>query len=205
MDNKKYFLSLLLIVLVLFLGVGYAVVSSVYIKTGGTANVSDYELNVEITNAVASTNVTDKTVDFSHVLSNKNLTSNFTLNGMTLGEVVTITYTVTNNEKDVDTKLSSKEVVLVNSNSDYFNVSYNITDSKTDLANGDKIMTVDVIVELIKTPVTEENGSTMVDLTITASPYEVGSEVPIAYSYNGVELPAFPDYDTEKYQYAMIL
>ena len=44
-----------IIVLVLFLGVGYAIVSSVYLNIGGTASVANTDLNVEITNAVAST------------------------------------------------------------------------------------------------------------------------------------------------------
>ena len=61
MKSEKSFLSLGIIALVLFLGVGYAVVSSVYLNIGGTASVNDQDLNVEITNAVASTNIADKT------------------------------------------------------------------------------------------------------------------------------------------------
>ena len=135
MRNKKSILSLGIIVLVLFLGVGYAVVSSVYLNISGTASVANSELNVEITNAVATTNVASKTVDFSHQLSNKNLTSNFTLNEMELGEKVDITYTVTNNENDVDAELASSGVAISNTNPDHFRVSYVITDSITDLAN----------------------------------------------------------------------
>ena len=171
MRSKKSFLSLGILALVLFLGVGYAVVSSVYVNLGGTANAAGSNLNVEITNAVATTNISEKTVDFNHVLSDSNLTSNFTLNNMTLGEIVTITYTVTNNETDVDAVLSlASGVTLNNSNPDYFRVDYEITDSTTDLENNDKTMTVVVTVELIKTPVTEENSSTTVGLTLTASP-----------------------------------
>ena len=171
MKNKNSLLSLGILVLVLFLSVGYAVVSSVYVSIEGTANAAGADLNVEITDAVAVTNISEKTVDFNHVLSDSNLTSNFTLNNMTLGEIVTITYTVTNNETDVDAVLSlASGVTLSNSNPNYFNVNYEITDASTDLENNDKTMTVVITVELIKTPVSEENSSTTVGLTLTASP-----------------------------------
>ena len=62
MKNKKSLITLGIIVLVLFLGVGYAVVSSVYVNIGGTANAAGSNLNVEITNAVATTNISEKTV-----------------------------------------------------------------------------------------------------------------------------------------------
>ena len=195
MKSKKSFLSLGIIVLVLFLGVGYAVVSSVYLNIGGTASVNDQDLNVEITNAVASTNIAEKTVDFTHVLSNKNLTSNFTLNEMVLNEVVTITYTVTNNEIDVDAQLALASVVeLSNSNSDYFDVDYEITDNETDLENNDKTMEVVVTVGLIKTPVTEENSSTTVGLTLTASPKGGNSG-----SGSGTEIEATEIYYNQPY------
>ena len=202
MRSKKSFLSLGILALVLFLGVGYAVVSSVYVNLGGTANAAGADLNVEITNAVATTNISEKTVDFNHVLSDSNLTSDFTLNNMTLGEIVTITYTVTNNETDVDAVLSlASGVTLNNSNPDYFKVDYDITDATTDLENNDKTMTVVVTIELIKTPVTEENSSTTVGLTLTASPAGADSsldsgneDTPIVmYSYNGHILPKVPE------------
>ena len=163
MRNKKSFLTLGIIVLVLFLGVGYAVVSSVYLNIAGTANVANSELKVEITNVEAETNMTDKTLDFSNVLSNNNLTSNFTLKNMSLNELVTITYTVTNNEKDVDAIISAIDGVdLTNSNPDCFDVNYQITDNETDLENNDKTMEVVVTVELIKTPLNDDDSTTNV-------------------------------------------
>ena len=171
MKNEKTFLNLGIITLVLFLGVCYAVVSSVYLNIGGVASVNDTDLNVEITNAVAITSINGKNVDFQHDLSDKNLTSNFILKDMELGEKIDVTYTVTNNEEYVDAELSLIDgVALSNSNLDYFNVDYQITDNLTDLKNNDKTMEVVVTVELIKTPVTEVNSSTTVELTLKAIP-----------------------------------
>ena len=176
MRSKKSFLTLGIIVLVLFLGVGYAVVSSVYLNIGGTASVANADLKVEITNVVATTNIADKTLNFTNQLSNKNLDSNFTLNGMELNEKVTITYTVTNNETDVDAEIKlASGVELTNSNADFFDVNYAIPDSVTDLASGDKTMEVVVTVELVQTPVTEEEGTTTVGLKLAAIP-KGGSE-----------------------------
>ena len=174
MKNKKSLLSLSLLALVLVLGVGYAVVSSVSVKLGGTANVANSDLNVEITNAVATTNVDEKVVDFTHELSDNNLTSDFTLNDMVLDEIVTITYTVTNNETDVNATLALAEsVVLTNSNPEHFEVDYEISDATTDLENADNTMTVVLTVKLIKTPVDSASNSTRVGVTFTASPSEV--------------------------------
>ena len=52
---------------------------------------------------------------------------------------------------------------------------YEITDSETDLENNDKTMEVVVTVELIQTPVTEEEGTTTVGLKLVAIP-KGGSE-----------------------------
>ena len=47
MKSKNSLVTLGIIALVLFLGVGYAVVSSVYLNIGGTASVDDQDLKVE--------------------------------------------------------------------------------------------------------------------------------------------------------------
>lgn len=173
MSNKKSLFSLIVVALILVLGIGYAVVSSVNVIIGGVANVANSDLKIEITDVEAVSSVDGKEVDFTNTLTDKNLTSDFTLNGMELDETVTITYTITNNEVDVDAALTLAEgVTLTNSNPEHFEVNYQIQDGTTDLVNSDKTMTVILTVKLIQTPIDEADNSTDVEVTFTATPSE---------------------------------
>ena len=162
MKNKKSLLSLGLLALVLVLGVGYAVVSSVDLKFGGSATVKNAELKVDIESVSDSTT---GAASISHTLVEHAKEDTFTITDMVLNEEYTITYTVKNHESDVAATLAEK-VALTNSNAEYFSASYTITNPSL-AANAET--TIVVKVKLIKTPVDDTYNSTTIGFTVSAT------------------------------------
>lgn len=162
MKNRKKMITTALIVLVLLLGVGYATVSSVNLNINGTAKAESKELQVfyDGVNSGTSTKVT------AISSPDKARTATFTVENMTLNETVTMTFEVKNYETDVNATLAAPSVTE-NTNGVYFEVTTSC--NKTTLNAGDTA-TITVNVKLIKTPVTEEAGSTTVTVGMTASP-----------------------------------
>ena len=159
MKSKKSLLSLGILALVLVLGVGYAVVSSVGLTLTGTATVADANLKVKISNVV------DNKPSAQVVHTTQNLKDEFTITNMTLNETVTMTYTILNEETDVDATLA--DVQITNSNETYFKVESTIDDA--DMTHGET-GTVTVTVKLIKTPVIAEQGTANITVTLNAKP-----------------------------------
>lgn len=162
MKNRKKMITTALIVLVLLLGVGYATVSSVSLSINGTANAESKELQVfyDGVNSGTSTKVT------AISSPDKARTATFTVENMTLNETVTMTFEVKNYETDVNATLAAPSVTQ-NTNEEYFQVTTSC--DKTTLNAGDTA-TITVNVKLIKTPVTDEAGSTTVTVAMSASP-----------------------------------
>ena len=162
MKNRKKMITTALIVLVLLLGVGYATVSSVNLNINGTSKAETKELQVfyDGTNSGTSAKVTA-------ISSPENTrAATFTVENMTLNETVTMTFEVKNYETDVNATLAAPSVTE-NTNGVYFEVTTSC--NKTTLNAGDTA-TITVNVKLIKTPVTEEAGSTTVTVAMAASP-----------------------------------
>ena len=162
MKNRKKMITTALIVLVLLLGVGYATVSSVSLNINGTSKAETKELQVfyDGTNSGTSAKVTA-------ISSPENTrAATFTVENMTLNETVTMTFEVKNYETDVNATLAAPSVTQ-NTNGDYFQVTTSC--DKTTLNAGDTA-TITVNVKLIKTPVTDEAGSTTVTVAMSASP-----------------------------------
>ena len=162
MKNRKKMITTALIVLVLLLGVGYATVSSVNLNINGTAKAESKELQVfyDGTNSGTSAKVT--------AISSpaKTREATFTVENMTLEETVTMTFEVKNYETDVNATLAAPNVTE-NTNEEYFQVTTSC--DKTTL-NAGGTATITVNVKLIKTPVTDQAGSTTVTVGMTASP-----------------------------------
>ena len=161
MKNRKKMITTALIVLALALGVGYATVSSVNLNINGTAKAGSKELQVfyDGTNSGTSAKVTA----ISSPANTRAAT--FTVENMTLNETVTMTFEVKNYETDVNANLAAPSVT--NTNENYFQVTASC--DKTTLNAGDTA-TITVNVKLIKTPVSEEAGSTTVTVEMAASP-----------------------------------
>lgn len=166
MKNKKSLLSLGILVLVLVLGVGYAVVSAVDLTFGGTATVKSADLAVDICSASDVSTVTTNGAKVVHTLTAHSDKASFEISEMVLNEEVTITYVVKNHETDVAAKLT-EDTALTNSNTEYFQASYSISNPNI-AADGET--TVVVKVKLIKTPVVEADGTAKIDFVLNAAP-----------------------------------
>ena len=164
MRNKKSLLSLGLVALVLVLGVGYAVVSNVGLKFGGSATVADAALKVDIA-SVSYTAPTGVTV--TNTLTEHSKNASFEITGMTLNDTVTITYTVDSHETDVAAVLTEK-TALTGAN-EYFTASYKINGA--DVAAGGST-TVTVTVTMAKTPVSTANSTANFAFELDAAPVQ---------------------------------
>ena len=162
MKNRKKMITTALIVLVLLLGVGYATVSSVNLNINGTAKAESKELQVFYDGVNSGTSA--KVTAISSPVKTRAAT--FTVENMTLDETVTMTFEVKNYETDVNATLAAPSVTQ-NTNGEYFQVTTSC--DKTTLNAGDTA-TITVNVKLIKTPVTDQAGSTTVTVGMTASP-----------------------------------
>ena len=162
MKNRKKMITTALIVLVLLLGVGYATVSSVNLNINGTAKAESKELQVFYDGVNSGTSA--KVTAISSPVNTRAAT--FTVENMTLNETVTMTFEVKNYETDVNATLAAPSVTE-NTNEEYFQVTTSC--DKTTL-NAGETATITVNVKLIKTPVSEEAGSTTVTVEMAASP-----------------------------------
>ena len=161
MKNRKKMITTALIVLTLLLGVGYATVSSVKLNINGTAKAGSKELQVFYDGVNSGTSAKVKAISSQ----DQTRTATFTVENMTLGETVTMTFEVKNYETDVNANLAAPSVT--NTNENYFQVTASC--DKTNL-NALDTATITVNVKLIKTPVSEEAGSTTVTVEMAASP-----------------------------------
>ncbi len=165
MKNKKSLLSVCLLVLVLILGVGYAVVSSVNLTISGTAKVGTSDLKVSF-NGTATTPNNGKV---SATATDGSLSANIAVTDLTLGESVTATYTIQNKETDVNAQILKKSIT--NDKDAYFKVTTDVDSSaKTIVAGG--TTTVTVTVELIKTPVESADSTANITVTLEATPVQ---------------------------------
>jgi len=169
MKNKKSLLWLSLLVFVLILGVGYAVVSSVGLDITGSATVADSTLKVAFngdTEVSDSTKVTASSVDDS-------LSASITVTGLTkVGESVTATYTIKNEETDLDANYTlDAEKGIENSQEDYFTVTTDVDSApKTIEAEGTNTVTVTVTLKAI--PVESTNSTANIKVNLAATPVE---------------------------------
>lgn len=169
MKNQKSLLWLSLVVFVLILGVGYAVVSSVGLDITGTATVADSTLKVAFngeTEVSDETKVTATSVDDS-------LSASITVTGLTkVGESVTATYTIKNEETDLEASYTlATDNGIENSNPDYFTVTTDVdTGSKTIAAEGTNTVTVTVTLKAL--PVESTNSTANIKVNLTATPVE---------------------------------
>lgn len=162
MKNKKKLTITSLVVLLLVLSIGYAAVSSVKLNINGTAKAGAKELQVFYDGVNSGTS--GKVKSISSPAETRDAT--FTVENMTLGETVTMTFEVKNYETDVNATLDEPSVTQ-NSNPTHYEVT---TSRDKDTLNAGDTATITVNVKLIKTPVSESNGSTTITIGMNASP-----------------------------------
>ncbi len=150
---------------ILIIGIGYAALKNITLNVSGsaTANPDDSNFTVKLT---GTPTVSDATIVTDAKVTD-NLNATFTVAGLTAkGETATITYTIENASADLSANLSAE--VTENTNSTYFKVTPTL--AKESIAQGTST-TVTVEVELLKTPVSQDETST-IKLAITAEPVQ---------------------------------
>lgn len=162
MKKQKSLLTLGLLVLVCVLGVGYAVVSNVGLDITGAAAVKGATLKVSFngTTTVSGENVTATATDGS-------LSAQIDVKDLVLNTPVTATYTIKNEETDVDASVSKASIT--NDKSDYFEVTTSVDSTAVDVKAGGTA-TVTVTVKLIKTPVSADDSTANIKVNLTATP-----------------------------------
>jgi len=169
MKNKKSLLWVALVVCVLILGVGYAVVSSVGLDITGSAKVADSTLKVAF-NGETSVSDSGKVVAEAE---DDTLTASITVTGLSkVGDSVTATYTIKNEETDLDASyIVDPEKGIENDQEDYFTVTTDVDDvAKTISANGTNTVTVTVTLKAI--PVDKDNSTANIKVNLAASAVE---------------------------------
>lgn len=128
MKNRKSLLGLVLLALVLVLGVGYAVVSSVDLTISGDASVADSELAVSFTDTVTTGGAGTST----GAATAGALTATFKVTELkAVGDTATVTYTIKNEEKDLSASVLKSSIT--NDKEAFFQVTTSV-DSTANIA-----------------------------------------------------------------------
>lgn len=163
MNRKKTLYGLGLLALILVLGVGYAAVSEVTLNIDGSATVASEALKVSF-NGVTDTEDDGKVVASS---TDNSLNASIQVTSLTLNEEVSATYTIKNQETDVDANVIKKQIS--NDKPEFFEVTTSVDDSAETITAGGT-GTVTVTVRLIKTPIETDDSTANIQIDLTASP-----------------------------------
>lgn len=163
MNRKKTLYGLGLLALILVLGVGYAAVSEVTLNIDGSATVASEALKVSF-NGVTDTEDDGKVVASS---TDNSLNATIQVTSLTLNEEVSATYTIKNQETDVDANVIKKQIS--NDKPEFFEVTTSVDDSAETITAGGT-GTVTVTVRLIKTPIETDDSTANIQIDLTASP-----------------------------------
>ena len=190
MKNKKYLVSLFVVLALLCLGIGYAAVSKELVISGNASmtetdpDPSDGTTADDITNEELKKNFKIhfvKNVDFQGTCSGDDtatvtgttagdLTADITVTGLNIrNSVATITFTVKNDSEDL--KALFKEVKIVNGNDEYFKVTTD-WDAATDIAPvtiaARAALNITVTIEVIKSATVAQNATFTITLPAEA-------------------------------------
>lgn len=165
MRRKKTYVGLVLLLAVLMLGIGYAAITNIDLLISGTAKavVSDENFKVKFT---GTPTVSDEDIVTATITDDHNAT--ITVDSLTAkGDSVTATYTILNDSEDLTASITKPSIT--NDNEEYFTVTTDWADAKEVAAKGET--TVTVTVELIKTPITDDELAN-IDISFVASPVQ---------------------------------
>lgn len=165
MKTKNSYKLIIMLALIMFLGVGYAVVNSVTLSITGTVGANSENIDVYFAGTPQVSNSSKVTA----TATAGTLTGNITVSDLTLNETVTATYFITNNERDVGAIISLESIT--NSNPDYFEVTATVNNSSVILCpeNTEKKAVV-ITIKLKKTPITTTVNSTNISVKFKSEP-----------------------------------
>lgn len=165
-NNYKMFL---LLGLILFLSIGYAVVNSITLTITGSAGAGTEEINTFFTGETEVTKTASATVTPTVTAESK--TASLDISNMTLNETVTVKYQIANEETDVGAQVTVGNIT--NSNPTYFEVSATLNSSNIMCPSSSDVGDYKYLiltVKLKKTPIDEASGKTNIGVTITSTP-----------------------------------
>jgi hypothetical protein len=164
MDKSKIKPLIILMIIVILLGVGYAIVSSVQLDTGIKKDFENQKLDIVFKETTKVTNL-DKVTAVKKEF--ENLTANIEVKDLKLNETVAATYTVQNKEEDVNVNLVTTKIE--NSNPEYFEVQTNLKENEiVKSRNGE--LDIEVSITLIKKPLRIEDSKTVINIEFKAIP-----------------------------------
>ena len=161
MRNNKNYNIFIFFCLMLFLSVGYAVVNSVNLTVSGSANAGTSTLDVAFT---GDYEVSNPNKGSASVIANSTDAS-FNAKNMSLNDMITYTYTIRNSESDV-----AADVTLNTTGSNNFFSVY-LQENSFTLDPGTEKNIV-VIVKMIKNPISSNDSSANLSVSINARPVE---------------------------------
>ena len=170
MRKKSKIVLLFLVVAVLILGIGYAAIENITLNILGTAKGATFQENftVKFSGKPIVQKVDVKQPDLATINASVTNDNNAALNilGLTAkGDTITATYVIQNTSDDLSAELSAR---ISNSNPEYFDITHSFESQIIENGEATKIT---VTVELIKTPITESEIST-VGIQIVAEPIQ---------------------------------
>lgn len=165
MKKKRSMIVLAIFVAVLVLGVGYAAITGVTLTINGTASTTNRDLAVSFTDATSvNAGSTGATVVATAV--DGELEADLTVTGLSaVGQSVTATYTIQNEEEDLNAVISLGTVD--NPGSDFFEVTTSLDNTDMTIAKEDTD-TVTITVTLVALPIDAADSTAEFTITFDA-------------------------------------
>ena len=177
MRSKNNYKLIILLALVLFLSIGYAVVNSVSLTISGKTGAQNYNLKVQTT---GNTYISNPTKGKIVKLTSNEITVE--VNDMELNETISFEVELVNNETDVSA--TSANEIFDSSNNKYFFVDCRIGDGLSGTSQPFEVKeycdsftippggkrTALITIKLIKTPITEEDAKATFSYTTNMIP-----------------------------------
>ena len=165
--NSTKVVGLVLLIAVLLVAIGYAAITTVSLNINGTANATAEQKNFSVIfSGTPEVSDPEKVTATLNEADAKKISATMNVEGLSAkGDTVTATYTIENTSADLSAVLSA---TTSNTNDEFFKITQNI--AKGTVAAGDTT-TITVTVELIKTPITQDEETT-IGVIITADPQQ---------------------------------
>lgn len=168
--NTKTILAVVLFIAILLVAVAYATLTAVNLNINGKAQAESAQANFTVEFTGTPTKGGDVQPTDASISASDATKATMNVSGLTAkGQKSVATYTVHNTSDDLSAVLTAE---TTNSNPTYFSVTKKIADPTTLVAGG--ATTVEVTVELLKTPVDEtpDQLSATIGVILTATPQQ---------------------------------
>lgn len=167
MNKKAITIGIILVAVILAVAIGYAAITSkdLNITGGAQANPNDANFTVRFE---GEPEVSDASKVTAKISEQNELSATMNVKGLTAkGDTETATFTIKNASEDLAALIST--ATPTNDNTEFFKVTQSMTTDTT--VEAGQTTTLTVTVELIKTPITQDETAT-IGVAITANPQQ---------------------------------